>query len=294
MALRGIKPTAVRKRLKALFYGIAGSGKTTACLAFPRPYLIDCERGAENDQYVRLLEKNGGSLFQTSDFDELIKEVSSLLSEKHQYKTLIIDPLTPVYNGLLDKFSIDEKVGAGFGRHYSEAAKHMKRLFDLLLRLDMNVIITSHAKAEYKIEGKEMILIGNTFDCYKKLDYLFDLVIEIQKRHNDRIAIVKKTRIESFSETEHFSFNYASFSDKYGKDILEKDMVPEELASSDDIKELTRLILALQVSEETIQKAYAKSKSSSFNEMPKTFITKWIESLQAREITASKENMNDY
>jgi GTPase SAR1 family protein len=66
MALRAIKPKAVEKRLKALFYGSAGVGKTTASIQFPRPYLIDTEKGAENDQYVKMLEKTGGVIFQTT------------------------------------------------------------------------------------------------------------------------------------------------------------------------------------------------------------------------------------
>ena len=83
MALRGVKPETIQKRLKALFYGSAGVGKTTAAINFPKPYLIDTEKGATNDQYVNILKNNGGVVFQTSDFDELIKEVKSLLTEKH-------------------------------------------------------------------------------------------------------------------------------------------------------------------------------------------------------------------
>ena len=96
MALRGKTPTTIEKRLKALFYGTAGAGKTTAALQFPRPYLIDTEKGAENDTYTKLLEKQGGVIFQTQDFDELLKEVKALLVEKHEFKTLIIDPLTTI------------------------------------------------------------------------------------------------------------------------------------------------------------------------------------------------------
>src|SRR6185503_1106674 len=124
MGLRGIKPEAIQKRLKALFYGGAGVGKTTAAIQFPSPYLIDTEKGAENDQYTKLLKKSGGVVFQTSDFDELMKEVKALLTEKHEYKTLIIDPLTTIYNDLLDKSAIKNKTD--FGRHYSEANKQIK------------------------------------------------------------------------------------------------------------------------------------------------------------------------
>lgn len=144
MALRGIQPTAIEKRLKCLFYGGAGVGKSTAAASFPCPYFVDTERGIENDQYVRLLKKSGGVVFQTSDFDELMKEVRALLTEKHEYKTLVIDPLTTLYNDLLDKSAL--RNGTDFGKHYNEANKKIKHLLSLLLRLDMNVIITSHAK----------------------------------------------------------------------------------------------------------------------------------------------------
>lgn len=60
----------------------------------------------------------------------------------------------------------------------------MKHLLDLLIRLDMNVIITAHAKNEY---GDGMKVIGETYDCYKKLDYLFDLVIQIQKEESKEL-----------------------------------------------------------------------------------------------------------
>lgn len=221
MALRGIKPEKVEKRLKALFYGSAGAGKTTASIQFPRPYLIDTEKGASNDQYVRLLEKAGGAIFQTTDFDELITEIKSLLTVSHSYKTVVIDPLTTLYNDLLDKCALEIKriskdkdaTGTEFGRHYAEANKKMKHLLTLLLRLDMNVIITSHAKNEY---GKDLAVLGQTFDCYKKLDYLFDLVFEIQKRGASRVGIVKKTRVEAFGDGEQFPFSYDDIANKYG------------------------------------------------------------------------------
>ncbi|HHX4254290.1 TPA: AAA family ATPase [Legionella anisa] len=57
MALRARKPETIEKRLKVLFYGDAGVGKTTAAIQFPKPYLIDTEKGAENDQYTKSYKK---------------------------------------------------------------------------------------------------------------------------------------------------------------------------------------------------------------------------------------------
>lgn len=277
MALRGIQPKSVEKRLKALFYGAAGVGKTTASIQFPRPYLIDTERGAENDQYVKLLEKAGGSVFQTIDFDDLLSEVKTLLTEKHDFKTLIIDPLTTLYNDLLDK--AEAKVGNEFGRHYGEANKKIRHLLKLLMRLDMNVIITSHAKNEY---GEGMKVVGQTFDCYKKLDYLFDLVFEIQKRGKDRIGIVKKSRIESFEDGEQFPFSYETIAKKYGINVIEREAIAEKLATLEQVKEVKHLIELLKISSDVTNKWLDKAHAETFEEMNPDLIQKCIESLQSK------------
>jgi GTPase SAR1 family protein len=97
MALKGRKPELIQKRLKMLVYGPAGVGKTTAAIQFPKPYLIDTERGAENESYVKALEAAHGVYMFTNDPDELISEVRTLISEKHPYRTLVIDPLTTIF-----------------------------------------------------------------------------------------------------------------------------------------------------------------------------------------------------
>jgi hypothetical protein len=274
MALRGKKPEAIQKRLKALFYGPAGVGKTTAAIQFPYPYLIDTEKGSENNQYVDLLGKSGGVVFHTTDFQELISEIRALLTEKHEYKTLIIDPLTVLYNNLLDQ--AETKVGSDFGRHYGEANKHIRHLINLLMRLDMNVIITAHAKNEY---SSDMKVLGQTFDCYKKLDYLFDLVFEIQKRGKERVGIVKKSRIESFLDSEQFPFSYNAIATKYGRDILERDAIAQELASLEQITEIKRLAELIKTPQEIIQKWLDKAQAETWEEMPADVIQKCIDYL---------------
>jgi hypothetical protein len=274
MALRGVKPEKIEKRLKALFYGDAGAGKTTACINFPKVYLIDTEKGSVNDQYVDIINENGGAVFQTTDFDELVQEIKSLLTEKHDYKTVVIDPLTTLYNDLLDKS--EKIVGSDFGRHYSHSGKKMKQLLNLLLRLPMNVILTCHSKNEY---GQNLAVLGKTYDGYKKLDFLFDLVFEVQKRGKDRIGIVKKSRVESFSDGETFPFSYSEISKRYGKEILEQEAVPEKLANTEQISELKRIIELLKIPQETIDKWLDKSNSMSFDEMPYEVIMKIISHL---------------
>lgn len=274
MALKAKKPTSTEKRLKALFYGEAGSGKTTAAISFPKVYLIDTEKGSINDQYVKLLNDGGGAVLHTNDFDELVNEVRALLSTEHEYKTLVIDPLTTLYNDLLEKS--EKLVGNEFGRHYAHSNKQMKQLLNLLVRLDMNVIITCHSKNEY---GANLAVLGKTYDGYKKLDYLFDLVIEIQKRGKERVGMIKKSRIEHLPDGETFPFSYNTIADRYGRDILEKAATHEVLATDEQVAELKRLIELLKVPQETVDKWLIKSNAEEFTEMNTDTIAKCIEFL---------------
>lgn len=294
MALRGVKPEAIEKRLKLLLYGPPNVGKTTASLQFPKPYLIDCERGAENDTYVTALEKSGGAYFPTSDSDDLIAEVTSLLSERHSYQTLVIDPLTVIYADLLDKSSAmlatkEDPTGTAFSRHKGPADRKMKHLLNLLTRLDMNVIITSHAKTKWEKAGKEIVDVGQTFDCYAKLDYLFDLVIELQKRGTERVGIVRKTRISGFPEGDIFPFSYSAIADRYGRTVLERDAVAVTLASAEQLATLRSLLAERVNGEELLEKWMAKSMAETPEEMPAEAVAKCISFLGGAPVAAETE-----
>ena len=278
MSLRAVKPEAIEKRLKAFLYGAAGTGKTTFCASFPQAYFLDTERGAENQQYIDLLIKNGSSVYQTNDFDELMKEVISLLTCKHDYKTLVIDSITTIHNDLIDKMSL--KHGTDYGKHFSESNKAMKNLCNLLMRLDMNILISSHAKNEY---GSNMAVLGQTYDAYKKLDYIFDLVFEVQKRGSERYAVTKKSRVTSIPDGESFLFSYDEIANRYGKEILLRDAVPQELTTETQLEDLILLMNKHKIPAELRQKWLDKSNSNDFNEMPRETIQKLIDYLISKQ-----------
>ena len=83
----------------------------------------------------------------------------TLLTTKHPYKTLVIDPITQLYNSTQEKWNrIFEKYAKtqkdrdvqDFGlRYWGKVKSDFKGLQRLTLQLDMNVIVTSHQKDVY-------------------------------------------------------------------------------------------------------------------------------------------------
>jgi len=290
--LRGVKPTEIIKRPKLFVFGPAGSWKTTVAISFPRPYLIDTEKGAENKEYTHKLEAGGGVYFFTASFDEVLAEIKALLTEKHEYKTVVIDPFTVIYNDQVDA-AADEH-GTEFGRHRAVADRKIRQLLNLLLRLDMNVIITSHQKPQWErvnVNGKQEVReVGKTFDCYPKIDYLFDLVLEVQKRGKECVAIVNKSRVAEFPLDDTFLFSFDEIASRYGRDILNRDAVPEILATKEQVKEIKHLVTALKIPEETIAKWFKKAGAESFDEMPLSAAAKTLDWLRSKLDPNAKED----
>lgn len=273
--LRARKPEAVTKRLKLFMFGPAGVGKTTAAIQFPNSYIIDAERGTEN--YDKLITASGSSVFQTTDVNEVVQEVKALLTEKHDFRTLVIDPITPIFNDLLEK--CEAQVGSDFGRHYGAANKTMKRLANLIMNLDMNVIVTAHAKAEY---GENLRKLGYTFDGWRQLDYWFDLVVELGKKGKKRMARVAKTRIETFPDEDVFEWSYDAIKKRYDASILEREAQQVALASPEQVKELKELLHVVRLPEGLVDKWLAKAQVETFEDMPAEMINKCIEYVKNR------------
>ncbi len=108
------------------------------------------------------------------------------------------------------------------------------------------------------------------------------MVFEIQKRGSQRVGVVKKSRIESFGDTESFPFSYEEIASRYGMAILEKDAVAQELATEQQITEILHLIDLLKIPEETWIKWLDKADSQRFEEMPSLYIQKCIDHLKEK------------
>ena len=287
--LKAIKPEVKEKRLKLFVYGPAGVGKTVAALQFPQSYVIDTEKGT--DFYANLINKNKSSVLQTLNPDDVREEIKSLLTESHAYRTLIIDPVTQVYNSIQEKWTrIFEKHSKNekdaevqdFGmRYWGKVKGEFKAIQRMLLSLDMNVIITSHQKDVY---GGNFSKVGVTFDSMRGDDYLFDLVFRIEKRGDLRVAITEKERAEPGQNKfpPEFEWSYSNFLKFYGKDIIEKEAVPVAMATQSQIDRIVELINIVKVDEDEINKWFTKADVSSWEQMTMEQITKCIDFLDKK------------
>lgn len=289
MALKAKKPEIKEKRLKLFMFGPAGVGKTWAAIQFPKSVIIDTEKGT--DFYAGAILKQGSVVFQSNNPDDIRDELLELLTTKHEYKTLIIDPVTQVYNAIQEKWTRifqknvkDKEAGEvqDFGmRFWGKVKSEMKAIQRILLALDMNVIITSHQKDVY---GSNFSKVGVTFDSMKGDDYLFDLIFRLEKRGDQRLALTTKERAEIGQNKfpEEFEWSYANFLEFYGKEVIERESAPVPMSTQEQIDHLEKIIKLINLDSEVVNKWYTKTDTDTFAEMTQDQIKKCIDYVEKK------------
>lgn len=285
--LKGKAPELVKPgKIKAVLYGVSGVGKTTLALSFPAPYYFDVEGGARGPQYRELLKKSGGAYLGpedgTLDFDTLIEQMKALATEKHGYKTLIVDSLTKLFQTTIAQEA--ERLGDkdAFGASKKPAIAAMRRLVMWSSRLDMNIWFVCHETAEWGVVNGQRAEVGRVADVWDKLIYELDLAIQAVKRGPQRIAIVKKSRIAAFPDADSFPLDYAEFAARHGKDSVEGDVGSITLATPAQIAEVHKLLDLVKVTEAEIEKGFAKAGVQTWEEMTTEQITTWLNFLKKK------------
>jgi hypothetical protein len=278
--LKGKAPELVKPgKIKAVIFGASGVGKTTLALSFPAPYYFDVEGGAKGPQYRELLKKSGGAYMGPEDgtlsFDTLIDQMQALATEKHSYKTLIVDSLTKLFQTCIAQEA--ERLGDkdAFGASKKPAVAAMRRLVMWASRLDMNIWFVCHESAEWGMVSGQRAEIGRVADCWDKLIYELDLAIQVVKRGPQRMAVVKKSRISAFPDGDSFPLDYAEFAARHGKDSVEADAGTITLALPEQVAEVVKLLDIVKVSDADIQKGFDKAGVTSWGEMTTEQITVW-------------------
>lgn len=282
MALRAIKP-AVKEisRTKMLLYGREKVGKTTFSLGFPGVYYIDTEAGAVREQYQKQLLDSGGIYFGQEqgslDFKTVLEEVVALATEKHEYKTLVIDSFSKLYNTARAIAEEDSKIGSAFGADKKEANKPTRQLIRWLDKLDMNVILICHRLDKWEGTGNDRKITGSTFDGYDKLAYELDLLVEAARVGQDRKFIIKASRISQMPEGTIGDLEFKAFADIYGIEKISKDQKPFVAATPEQVGLVQEIIKKHNISEDACKKWLQKVNAEDWSEAPKESIQKFID-----------------
>ena len=290
--LAAVAPEDVAPRKpKILIFGPAGVGKTWAALDFPKVYYFDTEGGADLGHYRDKLKAAGGMYFGPDqgslDFDTVIGQVEALATESHPYKTMVFDSITKLFNLAISEEQTRLGDKDAFGASKKGPIRQMGRLLRWINRADMNAVVIAHQKDAWGQSAKgEREVVGQTFDAWEKLEYELHLVLRISKiglgETAKRYAHIGKSRLTGFPEGERFDWGYQTFAERYGKDVIEKEVAPLVLASTDQITEVARLLEVVKLPDGTTDKWLTKAGVETFDEMDAPTIEKCINFLKER------------
>lgn len=273
---------------KGLIFGHSGVGKTWFSLAFPSVYYIDTEGGADLAHYQERLAASGGAYLGPQDgsldFKTVIDQFKALASQKHEFKTIVIDSITKLFQTTIANEA--EKLGDkdAFGASKKPAIAFMRQLVNWTAKADINVWFIAHEITEWGLDAStgQRAEIGKIADIWDKLIYELDLTLQAQKRGKSRVAIIRKSRLTGFPEGDSFPLDYADFSERYGKDFIEAEVVPLTFATSDEVAEVRRLLEIVKVTPSEIEKGFTKAQVDSWEEMTSEQINKWISYLKKK------------
>lgn len=133
----------------------------------------------------------------------LLKEI--LAGEYADRKTLIIDPVTDLLD-CIEEVSVkkyEEIIGKKVGelnqlqktKWYAYRREMARTVLNQLKDVPMNLILVARAKNVWDTKDGKMQPVGLTYDALDIVEYLMDIVIQLEKNGDETKAIVKKSRI---------------------------------------------------------------------------------------------------
>lgn len=284
--LKARKPkTTEPKKPAILVFGEAGVGKTFTSLDFPSVFFVDTERGATQAAYQEKLDKAGGMYLGIEDgsqsFDEVLEQVRALRSEKHAFKTLVIDSFTKLFNiEIANEQERLKKAGKKdeFGLSKKPAVARARELIGLLSTIDMNVILICHEAPNWS-EGEQK---GVKADSYDKLIYELDLALHIRKLGGSRKAFIVKSRLEKFPEGTSIDWSYDAIATRWGREIVEKEHKAVTLATPEQLARVAQLNDTLKTTPEEIDKHLSYGEATRYSDMTSDKVSFIIKRLEAK------------
>jgi hypothetical protein len=252
------------QRLKLLLWGPTGTLKTRTALQFPRPVVIDLERGTE--RYAGEFEF---STLPPATPSDVLQAIRWLRDNRHDFLTLVVDPITIYWAALQRKWSdifvarlggrkMHHNEFVEFGpREWSTVKAEFNEMLRTVLQLDMNVVFVAHDKAQYSSGGGDMMTkVGEMPDAEKNLERVFDVIIRCERVTEP--APVGQPPVHKFFANvikdrtallpTRFPLEYTTIAQAAGLPALERRARPRTPPSSDQIHEIDELVTQLAIS----------------------------------------------
>ena len=203
------KATLDDVNLKIMVWGESGSGKSRFALSAPNPIVIDLEGStrlyaSEFDFYKAEINKQDERAVNSASLTmSLIKEI--IEGKYPDRKTLIVDPVTDLLDCIEDVSAkkYEQMIGKKVGelnqlqktKWYAYRRETTRTVLNQLKDVPMNLILVARAKNLWDTKDGKMQPVGLTYDALDIVEYLMDIVIQLEKSGDETKAIVKKSRI---------------------------------------------------------------------------------------------------
>lgn len=295
MSLKQNPSEKLNLRLRLMVYGKSGAGKTFLGLHFPDVLVLDTQRGT--DAYHDMFDFES---IQIRSVQSLVEQVEMLESEKHNFKTVLIDSLTDITDFQRDdaaNYLSGEEIGQteiGTSLYKFNIADYRivnsdyRAILRRIVMLGMNVICTCQEKDEYK-DHSMMVPTGNkTMDAGKNTEQWFDTVIRLFSRDGIHYLYCTKDRtrrIPMFNERE---ISYDDFAQMIGEQVITQSPTITDKCTREQRNQIEAIRKLLNVSASTLRKALSEYEAERLTELTR----EQADALIARMENYKKEKQN--
>ncbi|CAB4199529.1 AAA domain containing protein [uncultured Caudovirales phage] len=200
----------VEPKMKVMVYGASGVGKTYFALsAKGKVAVIDTEGGTAH--YSGRAGLADFDVLPTKTYKDVKAAVEFIAANPKAYSTLVIDPLTVIWETLQDAAQIKRAAAnAAKGRgngvveetdlemlDWGRIKRQYKSLLTAIINLPIHTIVIAREKDDTEKRGNDIVRIGSKPDCEKGTPYFFDSVLRMFVDGGARKMTVIKDRTGS-------------------------------------------------------------------------------------------------
>ena len=254
------KATLNDANIKVLVWGESGSGKSRFALSAPNPLVVDLEGSTrlyanEFDFYKAEVDVNNPESKNPATLvKNIIKEINNNLYPDR--KTLVIDPLTDLLD-CIENICAEEyqkQIGKKITdlnavqktKWYAYRKETSRIILDKLKNIQMNLILIARSKNMWDTKDGKLQPVGQTYDCLDIVEYLMDIVINLEKTQEGIIKKKKKSRLANLPDilpVENFSSILEAIESTKASSINKREEKVENIEKDNSIEEIFETVV---------------------------------------------------